>query len=138
MNLSKINKKAWQIRKAAADKYCCPVKEIVWGECFRAAKKEIEKIKRGRLLGTCGNVKSPVKNYRRSPGDFTCAANAAFYYAKKHKKRMLIVPGNSYGRSIFHITTEDDDIKKYTVLSGDFRMAIVNESGEVFEIIASA
>lgn len=35
---SDINKKAWQIRKAAAKKLCCKVMEVSWKHCLRLAR----------------------------------------------------------------------------------------------------
>jgi len=40
-NLSAINKRAWEIRREAAQKWNCKVMEIVWSECFYMAKEEI-------------------------------------------------------------------------------------------------
>ena len=37
---SAINKKAWAIRKEAAAKFNCPVKEISWRECLTLARSE--------------------------------------------------------------------------------------------------
>ena len=41
-NLSAINKKAWEIRKKAAQKWSCPVMEIIWKECIRMAIEELK------------------------------------------------------------------------------------------------
>lgn len=40
-NLGTITKRAWEIRKEAAQKWNCKVMEIVWSACFKQAKKEI-------------------------------------------------------------------------------------------------
>jgi len=42
MNMSQINRRAWEIRKTAANHWGCPVMEIVWRPCFIEARKEIE------------------------------------------------------------------------------------------------
>lgn len=44
MITSELNKKAWQIRKAAAANFDCQVMEVVWGLCLEMAKagKETE------------------------------------------------------------------------------------------------
>ncbi len=37
--LSKLNKKAWNIRRNSAKRFGCPVMEISWKECLRMAKQ---------------------------------------------------------------------------------------------------
>jgi hypothetical protein len=38
---SDINKKSWEIRKAAANKFDCKVSEIMWGICLDLAKRQL-------------------------------------------------------------------------------------------------
>jgi len=37
---SKINKKAWNIRRNAAKRLNCKIMEVSWGECLRMAKED--------------------------------------------------------------------------------------------------
>lgn len=59
---SAINKKAWAIRKEAAAKFNCPVKEISWKECLTLARKvktEIKKVSKKKSE----NKKPSIVNY---------------------------------------------------------------------------
>ena len=89
-------------------------------------------------IGQCDKVRAPVKTWRKSPGDFDAAAHAAHHYAKRDDRRMVIVPGNSYGRQVYHITTDSTDVKSFTGPTGHEKtaVAVVTVAGEVFQAIA--
>ena len=77
-------------------------------------------------------VEKSVKRYRESPGDFTLAANAAAYYAKKYNKTMVIVPGNSYGKKVYHIANESDDLAKFLGFTTLTLGAIAEVDGNIY------
>jgi len=63
-------------------------------------------------------------------------AHAAVFYAKKQKKNMLIIPGNSYGHKVYHIAPEGSDVSKYTVMSPKkgqaFQIMLAKPDGNIF------
>jgi hypothetical protein len=65
------------------------------------------------------------------------AAAYAFSLAKKHKKRMIVVQGNSFMNKVFHICKESDNVMSY---NGGFRKAtkvvVVETNGDTFYAIA--
>lgn len=79
-----------------------------------------------------------VKLWKKSPGDFTSACQAAGFYSRKYNEDMLVVPSNSYGAKIFHIIRKTDDLAKYVPGSTgrSVNCGLVNSSGEVFQGIA--
>ena len=83
------------------------------------------------LIGTA-NSKSAVNAYRKAPGDFNKAANAAAHYAKKNNAEMVIIPGNSYGSRVFHIGRKADSVSKYVGWQATVIGAIVNVDGTVY------
>ncbi len=38
---SKLNRKAWNIRRNAAKRFNCPVMDISWKECYKLAKQSV-------------------------------------------------------------------------------------------------
>lgn len=83
------------------------------------------------ITDTIGNAKpGKVRAYRSNPSDFTIASQAAAHYAAKNGERMIVVPGNSYGRAVFHIARESDPISKFGALSA-IRVAVVEMNGTV-------
>ena len=88
-------------------------------------------------IGLAEKTKSPVKAWKKGPGNLKLAANAAYYYAKKHNERMIVIPGNSYMHSVFFIAHENEDVSRYTTRSSNNLIAIVNVDGSVFQGSAS-
>ena len=90
-------------------------------------------------IGQCKKVTAPIKTWRNHPGDFDAAAHAAWHYAKRDNRRMVIVPGNSYTRKVYHICTDDKDVKSFTGPTGreTTQVAVVTVEGEVWQAIAS-
>ena len=84
-----------------------------------------------------GKVTAPTASkWRKAPGDFTSAAQAAGFYAKQQGKPMMIVRGNSYGAKVWQIMPIDDDIHKATVHGDEHSIAIVHPDGDVFQVRA--
>ena len=52
---------------------------------------------------------------------------------------MVVVPGNSFGHSVLHVARETDDLRKYVpnVADKEVKVYLVNQSGEVFEAVAT-
>lgn len=74
---------------------------------------------------------SNVKSWRSEPHDFTYACQAAFHYAKKWDMDMVIVPGNSYMKKVYHIARITDDILKFPGAKGQ-KCAVVGTDGYVY------
>jgi len=87
------------------------------------------------MIGTCEFSK--VKPYRNSPGNFQFAADAAYYYAKKHDCEMAAVPGNSWGHSVYCVVNLDEDLGKYVpaIKKEQYIIgAIVKPNGDTFRV----
>ena len=97
------------------------------------------KLTLGKKLGQCEKVKAPVGTWRKHPGDFDAAAHAAHHYAKRDNRRMVVVPGNSYGHLVYHIAKDTQDVKSFTEPTGKTHtdVAVVTVDGEVFQAVAS-
>jgi len=75
--------------------------------------------------------------WRKTPGDFTAASQAAAHYAKKQGVSMQVVPGNSFGHKVFHILPiHDDAIGKAGIFADEQNVAIVHPNGKVFQVKA--
>lgn len=84
-----------------------------------------------------GTVKSGnVREFRKHPSDLNLAAQAAAHYANKLGERMVVIDGNSYMRFVYHIARESDPVTKFKVVSGQYKVVIVEPSGECFYGIA--
>lgn len=59
-----------------------------------------------------------MKAYRKNPGDFTSAAQAASSHAKKLGKPIILVPGLAYMSRVWHLTTEDESLGKFGIPTG--------------------
>jgi hypothetical protein len=82
-----------------------------------------------------GDVTEPsIKPWKKSPGDFTSACQAAAVYAKKFGEDMVVLPGNSYGSRVFQIVKKTEPISKYIpgTKGKTVRCGIVTPTGEVF------
>ena len=78
-----------------------------------------------------------ASNWKRNPGDFTSAAQAAAFYAKRDNSAMQIVKGNSYGARAFHIHYAHEDGLGMSALTGDqHTLGIVHPTGEVYQVEA--
>ena len=95
------------------------------------------KINKLTKLTTINSSKSPVKNYRSNPGDFELAAIAAVYYAKKFHEDVVIVPGNSYGRKIYHVVRLNEDLDKYQPGVRKSIVGVAQPNGDVYRALAS-
>lgn len=82
-------------------------------------------------IGQCENRKAMIKDYRENPGDFNMAAHAAYYYAKKYDQLMIVIPGNSYMKKVFHISYYLN-AKKF-LLKDNNQIAIVYPNGNVYQ-----
>lgn len=85
-------------------------------------------------------TKFEVKSWKQNPSDLTAACQAAAVYAKKHGENMLVVPSNSFMRSVYQIIRLNDDLAKYVpgIGSGRVRCALVHPNGDVFQVNASS
>ncbi len=85
-----------------------------------------------------GEVTEPKPGlWKKTPGDFTAASQAAAHYAKKQGVSMQIVPGNSYGHKIYNIhAIHDDGIGKNALVGDSHRIGIVHPNGKVFQVTA--
>jgi len=81
--------------------------------------------------------KGKVSDWRKNPGNLDLAASAALYYAQKQNKRMIVIPGDSYGVAVFHIANENKSISYFTIKRNDNLVVVVETNGEVFRAIAS-
>jgi len=84
-------------------------------------------------IGTAKAEKGVVGNYKKHPDSLTAAANAAVYYANKNNQDLLLVPGNSYMRKVYHIALKSERIQKYTGFQATVLGALVTMDGEVFK-----
>lgn len=93
-------------------------------------------------LGDTKRCKKPVvKLWTKNPGDLSSAICAAGHYAKRDGVRMVVVPGNSYGRAVYHISAEAGDIRKFIPnLRADkfVSLAVVEPDGSVYKAKAWA
>lgn len=78
--------------------------------------------------------KGAVKAYRAAPGDFEAAVYAALHYAIRDNRDMYLIPGNSYGHFIWHISELKEDFTEFTVYKSTFVGAKVTPGGRVFRI----
>ena len=93
----------------------------------------------GKRIGMItGELKAPVKTWRKAPGVFDNAARAALYYARRYKKRYLVVPCYNYMQITFHIVLPEADIMRFCPGIGDQSMKIstVDPDGTVLEAMA--
>jgi hypothetical protein len=97
------------------------------------------KIIKGAKLGNA-IAKSAVKAYRKCPGDFNLAANAAAYYAAKQNTVMVVIPGNSYMSKVFHVVPEGSDLSRFTCGMGNkvIAIAVVDPDSTVWRAELSA
>lgn len=91
------------------------------------------------LEGQAGTLergrKAVVREWKRNPDNFDDACHAAGHYARRDNCRMVVIPGNSYGRRCFHITTEADSFRKFFPGCPDdkwVRVGVVDADGNVF------
>lgn len=85
-----------------------------------------------------GTVEAPkVKYWREQPGNFDFACQAALHYARKLAGPMYVIPGNSYGREVYHIAASDADIRLSSPVF-PIRAAVVDPDGTVTGVIVSA
>jgi hypothetical protein len=90
----------------------------------------------GKHIGQVEVVPGLIKEYRQDPSDRNAAVHAAGHYAKKQKRRMVVIGGNSYGRPTYHIASETDDLLKYTVMKVRTAVYVVDPEGNVSHAIA--
>lgn len=95
---------------------------------------QIEIIKQ---IGQITKRNKATTTYRKSPAHFDNAIYAALHYAIKHNDDMVVIPGNSYGKKVYHITTVTDSVKKYTIKSSNNTIGLVTPEGKVFQAIAN-
>jgi hypothetical protein len=61
-----------------------------------------------------------VRAWQKSPSDQTAAVGAAATSAKKQNKPMIVVVGNSYGSTVFHIIDAADALRGIHRWNGGF------------------
>lgn len=93
-----------------------------------------EKVKLYTLRGTRG----AIKTYRNEPWSLNAAVRAAGHYAKRDKRSMLVIEGNSYMRKVYQVIPATDDPTRITAMPGVFNAVLVESSGDAFscEVIA--
>jgi hypothetical protein len=75
--------------------------------------------------------------WKKTPGDFTAASQAAAYYARQQNIPMQIVPGNSFGHKIFTIDPiHEDAIGKSAKVGDEHSIAIAHPNGDIFQVKA--
>jgi hypothetical protein len=91
------------------------------------------------LIGQTEKRSAVVKEWKKYPGNFDLAAHAGHYYAKKHKREMVIVPGNSYMHKVYHIVETNEDLRKYVPGIGNMELnvGVVYPDGKVYQAIAT-
>lgn len=86
-----------------------------------------------------GTVTEPrTAGWKKEPSNFTKAAQAAAFYAKRDGKPMMVVSGNSYGHKVFHIGGAEEDGPGQAAHHGDTSsIAIVHTDGGVYQVTAT-
>ena len=88
-------------------------------------------------IGSFNSVPSgAIKDWKSSPGDHEAAVKAAYHYARRDNKEMVVVPGNSYGQKVHHITTTEEKVSKFTATPGDHGVTTVTPQGQIFRATA--
>jgi len=78
-----------------------------------------------------------VKPYREEPSNFTAAAQAAAFYARKFDIPYQIVSGNSYMNKVFIIWyANKDGIGRTLNYNKEVTVAIVLPSGQIYQTLA--
>lgn len=65
-------------------------------------------ISEGKQIGTVENPKTAA--HKKTPGDLQAATSAAAFYARRDKKPMMVVDGNSYGHFVWQIGDAKTDM----------------------------
>lgn len=100
---------------------------------FKSMLTESIKFEETKKLGTVTNFST--KEWKKSPGDFTFACQAAAFYARKENADMLVIPSNSYGSKVFQVSRMTDDLRKYAPGIADkwVSCAMVSPDGTVYQ-----
>jgi len=78
-----------------------------------------------------------VKPYREEPSNFTKAAQAAAFYARKFNIPYQIVSGNSYMNKVFFLGyANKDEIGKTLNYNNEVTIAIVLPNGQIYQTLA--
>lgn len=89
------------------------------------------------IKSKAGKVKpGRVREYRKYPANINLAVSAAAHYAIKRNERMIVVEGNSYGRKVYHVTRESDDLTKYTIMRCTANVLVLDPNGDCYYAIA--
>jgi len=78
----------------------------------------------------------------RDPANFHKAAACALTISRcakmpaYHGKRMVVLPGNSYGYKVFHVAKENDDLREFCPGMQEVACGVVENNGEVFQAVA--
>ena len=88
-------------------------------------------------IGKAEEIKAPVRTWKQNASHFQSAANAAFYYAKKHKEDFVVIPGNSYGSLCYHISHTKKDLKYFTVCHNELIVGLVKPNGDIYKAKAT-
>jgi len=90
-----------------------------------------------KKLGKIQKGARAVSAWRTDPGNFQKSLRAALHYARRDNKQMIVIPGNSYNQKVFHIASEGESVKKYTVQTHNNPVVVVSPQGDVFQAIAN-
>jgi hypothetical protein len=78
-----------------------------------------------------------IKYYRKEPSNFTKAAQAAGFYARKNNIPFQIVSGNSYMNKVFLIAdATKDEIGRTANSNKEVNIGIVLPNGKVYQTLA--
>ena len=94
------------------------------------------KIEIDRLIGVQTVTAPSIHAWRKEPGDGFKAIRAAAQLAKSRGFNMVVVLGNSYMQTVYHIGKETDDLRTYT-FDPNPTVYLVTPEGQVFLARAS-
>ncbi len=89
-------------------------------------------------VATVTRTQGAITAYRRNPGDLENAVVAAYAYAKKNNKNMMVIRGNSYGKSVYHIAPVGAALITYTAIRGEVKFHVATTEGEILNAMATA
>ena len=77
-----------------------------------------------------------IRKYQKNPSDQNLAVRAAIQTARKLEESVVLVKGNSYGTSVYHIAKKSEDIKKYLPGVKSPTVLMIKTTGEIFQATA--
>lgn len=107
-NFKAIVVRAWQIRKAAAAKFDCPVMKIVWGDCIRMATEGYSVLAGTIILTPADTVNNAL-------------ASSCLFKDNSHPATMYFVSEYKVRNSVVYVGTDCVNIQDAdTLKSRDF------------------